>query len=81
MRAKEDTYNDLSFFATQMMGEVARRHSNVENQQDFDRWTKKLELNDPEKFLVRMRNVLDVMAQDNWWVDRDTLRDALPQTA
>jgi hypothetical protein len=81
MRAEEDTHNDLSFFATQMMGEVARRHSNVENQQDFDRWTKKLELDDPEKFLVRMRNVLDVMAQDNWWVDRAALRDALPQTA
>ena len=81
IRAEEDTHNDLSFFATQMMGEVARRHSNVENQQDFDRWTKKLELDDPEKFLVRMRNVLDVMAQDNWWVDRAALRDALPQTA
>jgi hypothetical protein len=81
MRAEEDTHNDLSFFATQMMGEVARRHSNVENQQDFDRWTKKLELDDPDKFLVRMRNVLDVMAQDNWWVDRDALRDTLPQTA
>jgi hypothetical protein len=81
MRAEEDTHNDLSFFATQMMGEVARRHSNVENQQEFDRWTKKLELDDPEKFLVRMRNVLDVMAQDNWWVDRAALRDALPQTA
>ncbi len=79
MRAQEDTHNDLSFFATQMMGEVARRHSNVEDQQDFDQWTEKLELNDPSKFLVRLRNVVDVMAQDDWWVDRDQLRESLPE--
>jgi hypothetical protein len=78
MRASEDTHNDLSFFATQMMGDVARRHSQVETQEQFDQWKKRLELDEPEKFLVRLRNVLDVMAQDDWWVDRDALRDTLP---
>lgn len=79
LRADEDSHNDLSFFATQMMGEVARRHSDVANQQQFDAWSKKLELDQPEKFLVRLRNVLDVMAQDNWWVDREAIRASLPQ--
>jgi hypothetical protein len=79
IRADDDKHNDLSFFATQMMGEVARRHSNIETQQEFDIWTRKLELDNPEKFLVRLRNVLDVMAQDDWWVDRDALRATLPQ--
>ena len=78
MRANDDTHNDLSFFATQMMGDVARRHSQIETQEQFDLWTKKMELDDPAKFLIRLRNVIDVMAQDDWWVDRDTLRDALP---
>lgn len=78
MRASEDTHNDLSFFATQMMGDVARRHSQVETQEQFDQWKKRLELDDPEKFLIRLRNVLDVMAQDGWWIDRDALRDTLP---
>lgn len=78
MRADENNHNDLSFFATQMMGEVARRHSDVKDQEEFDDWSKKLELNEPEKFLVRLRNVIDVMAQDNWWVDRDALRDSIP---
>lgn len=78
MRAGEDTHNDLSFFATQMMGDVARRHSQIESQDQFDLWTKKLELDDPAKFLVRLRNVIDVMAQDDWWVDRDALRATLP---
>lgn len=79
MRAKYEAHNDLSFFATQMMGEVARRHSNIDNQAEFDAWTKKLELDDPGKFLVRLRNVVDVMAQEDWWVDRDALRAKLPE--
>ncbi len=78
MRADETSHNDLSFFATQMMGDVARRHSNIQNQSEFDAWSQKLELDDPEKFLVRLRNVIDVMAQDNWWVDREALRALLP---
>jgi len=79
-RASDDTHNDLSFFTTQMMGDVARRHSQIETQEQFDLWTKKLELDDPAKFLVRLRNVLDVLAQDDWWIDRDALRNALPQS-
>ncbi len=79
MRADEDTHNDLSFFATQMMGDVARRHSQIETQDQFDLWTKRMELDDPAKFLVRLRNVVDVMAQDDWWVDRDALRNTLPE--
>lgn len=78
MRASDDTHNDLNFFATQMMGDVARRHSQIESQEQFDLWKKRLELDDPSKFLVRLRNVLDVMAQDDWWVDRDALRETLP---
>ena len=78
MRASDDTHNDLNFFATQMMGDVARRHSQIESQEQFDLWKQRLELDDPSKFLVRLRNVLDVMAQDDWWVDRDLLRETLP---
>lgn len=78
MRASDDTHNDLNFFATQMMGDVARRHSQIESQEQFDLWKQRLELDDPSKFLIRLRNVLDVMAQDDWWVDRDLLRESLP---
>ncbi len=74
LRSDDQDHEDMSFFAMQMMGAVARRHSNIEGQTEFDAWVKRLELDDPTKFLVRLRNVLDVMAQDQWWVDRDTLR-------
>jgi hypothetical protein len=65
------------FFANQLLGKVARRHSGVEDQEQFDFWVNKLELNDPDKFLVRLRNVVDVLVQDDWWVDRDALQEQI----
>ena len=79
MRAKEGRqHDDLSFFASKLLGEVARRHSNVETQEQFDYWVEKLELNDPAKFLPRLRNVVDVMVQEDWWVDREAIWASLP---
>jgi hypothetical protein len=69
----------LLFFAQQLLGRVARRHSAVENQQQFDYWVGKLELNDPDKFLVRLRNVVDVLVQDEWWFDRAALQADIPE--
>jgi len=70
----------LSFFAQQLLGQVARRHSGVESQQQFDLWVERLELNEPDKFLVRLRNVVDVLVQDQWWFDREALQEQIPAT-
>jgi len=78
LRADEDKKDNLLFFANQMLGQVARRHSNVETQEDFEAWIEKMELSDPAKFLVRLRNVVDVLVQDEWWFDRDELQKTLP---
>jgi hypothetical protein len=69
---------NLLFYAGQMLSNVARRHSQVDSQADFEAWMKRLELDDPERFLVRLRNVVDVLVQDEWWIDRDRLREHLP---
>ncbi len=69
---------DLLFFTQQMLGNVARRHSQVENQAQFDYWIEKLELDQPDKFLVRLRNIVDVLVQDDWWFDREALQARLP---
>lgn len=69
----------LMFFTQQLLGRVARRHSEVESQQQFDHWVERLELNDPDKFLVRLRNVIDVLVQDQWWFDRDALQAGITQ--
>jgi len=67
------------FFAQQLLGQVARRHGEVDSQQQFEAWVHRLELDDPDKFLVRLRNVIDVLVQDDWWFDRDALRAHIPE--
>jgi len=71
-------HDDLTFYVNNLIATVARRHSKVESQQQFDYWMEKLELQDPAKFLPRLRNVVDVLVQDDWWVDRDAIWAKLP---
>lgn len=80
LRCEEDSKDkeNLTFFAGQMLGTVARRHSEIESKEQFDFWVEKMELDQPDKFLVRLRNVVDVLVQENWWFDRDELRERLP---
>ena len=78
LRAEGIQRENLMFFANQSLGQVARRHGGVDSQEAFDYWMEKLELNQPEKFLVRLRNVVDVLVQDDWWFDREALRERLP---
>ena len=78
VRAKGTQRENLMFFTSQLLGQVARRHSEVDTQDAFDLWRDRLELREPDKFLVRLRNVIDVLAQDDWWFDRDALRARLP---
>jgi len=80
LRAEREVHENLLFFTNQLMAKVARRHSNIENQTDFQAWVKKLELDSPNDFLGRLAQVLNVMVQDDWWVDRDALRAKLPTT-
>lgn len=78
MRSEGKTHDNLSFFTNNLLGTVARRHSEVNTQEQFDYWVEKLELNDPAKFLPRLRNVVDVMVQEDWWVDRDAIWASMP---
>lgn len=78
IRASGKLQDKLIFFTNQMLGNVARRHSEVESQEQFDFWMDKLELKDPAKFLVRLRNVVDVLVQENWWFDREALQAEIP---
>jgi hypothetical protein len=79
VRAQDKQRDNLLFFTNQMLGQVARRHSQVETQAQFEFWLQRLELSDPEKFLPRLGQVVDVLVSEHWWIDRDALRDALPE--
>lgn len=78
IRAEGRQRENLMFFAAQILGNVARRHGRVQDQQALDRWMERLELREPEKFLVRLRNVVDVLVQGDWWFDRASLQAKLP---
>jgi hypothetical protein len=78
VRAEGKHRDDLMFFTTQLLGAVARRHSGVESTEQLDGWMERLELKDPERFLVRLRNVVDCLVQDDWWFDRAALQERLP---
>jgi hypothetical protein len=78
VRAEGTQRDNLVFFTSQMLSNVARRHSEVDSQEAFDLWRDRLELREPEKFLVRLRNVVDVLVQDQWWFDREALQARLP---
>ena len=78
MRAEGRKQDDLSFYVNNLIATVARRHSDVKAQEQFDYWFEKLELNEPAKFLPRLRNVVDVLVQENWWLDRDAIWAKLP---
>lgn len=78
VRTEGKQHEDLTFFTNSLLATVARRHSNVESQEQFAAWFQRMELNDPEKFLVRMRNVIDVLVQEDWWVDREAIWAKLP---
>jgi hypothetical protein len=78
LRAADRQREDLLFYTNQLLATVARRHSNVHDQEAFSKWFKKLELEDSAKFLPRLRNIVDVLVQDEWWIDRDAIQATLP---
>jgi len=78
LRARDPQREHLLLYANQVLATVARRHSGVDGQQAFNKWIEDMELNDPALFLPRLRNVVDVLVQDDWWFDRDALQAALP---
>ena len=78
LRSEGKQRDNLMLFTNHMLGTVARRHGDVTKQEQFDYWMEKLELNDPAKFLPRLRNVVDVLVQEDWWVDRDAIWASLP---
>ncbi len=79
MRADSTQEEELKLFTAGLLAKVARRHSKVETQAGFEAWVERLELDQPDKFLVRLRNIIDVLVQDAWQFDREALVDALPE--
>ncbi len=78
IRANDESHESLRLFTGGNLARVAKRHSNVNSQIEFELWVERLELDVPEKFLIRLRNVIDVLVQTDWWFDREALQQAIP---
>lgn len=78
LRATGPDRDSLLFFTHQLLGQVARRHSQVEEQEIFDFWVERMALDNPAEFLPRLSKVLDVVTDGDWWFDRDALRAKIP---
>jgi len=78
LRCQGPERDNIGFLTQAMLGRVANRHSGVEDQTAFEQWLERLALNEPQEFLPRLATVVDVLVQDNWWFDRETLRARLP---
>ncbi len=79
LRAKGDQHTSLTFLTVQILGQVAKRHRNITDQQGLDIWMEMLGLNNPDEFLPKLATMLDAMVDGHWWFDRDALRARLPQ--
>jgi len=77
LRATDEEHESLSFLTRNILVKVAELHSGVKSQKELDIWRLKLELNEPEKFLPRMSLVIGAIVEDNWWFDRDKLRELM----
>lgn len=79
LRASDEKHDSITFLTRHLIGQVAKNHSNIQSQEQLDAWMTKLELRDPEVFLPRLSQIVNVMVEDQWWFDRDELRNKLPQ--
>ena len=80
IRAEDDQHKSLTFLTKQLLANVAKEHSGVEDQEGLSLWMERLELLDPGVFLPRLSLVLGaIVPVDEWWFDRDALREKIPQ--
>ncbi len=78
IRSSDEEHDSMTFLAKTILGNVAKRHSNVQTQKEMDAWMFKLELKEPDVFLPRLSLVVNSIVEDNWWFDREELRSRLP---
>lgn len=79
LRAEDKQRDSLLFLTNEMVANVAREHSKVEDEEALNAWMERLGLRDPADFLPKLALVLGaIVPPDEWWFDRDALRDKLP---
>ena len=78
LRADGKEKDDLIFLAKQLVAMVAKRHRNIEDEESIEIWIEMLELNNLDELFARLGKVIDAIAGNSWWFDRELLRSRLP---
>ncbi|MDV3239364.1 MAG: hypothetical protein LOY58_10995 [Gammaproteobacteria bacterium] len=78
LRTEGKDHDSLTFLTSQVLARVAKRHRGIEGEEMINTWIGVLQLNDPGELLPRLGKMLEVMADGDWWYDRDALRARLP---
>ncbi len=78
LRLEGEKRDSVMFLTTNMIAQVAERHSNITDQGQLNFWMDKLEITDPAKFLPKLAQVIDAIVAGDWWFDKDELRSKLP---
>lgn len=80
VRTEGKVHESMTFLTNQMLANVAREHSGIEDQEAMNAWMEKLQLLDPAVFLPRLSLVIGaIVPQEQWWFDRDKLREKIPE--
>ena len=78
LRLEGEKRDSVMFLTTNLIAQVAERHSNVTDQGQLNFWMDKLELNDPGQFLPKLSQVIDAIVAGDWWFDKEELRSKIP---
>ena len=79
LRTEGKEHESLTFFTNQLVAGVAKRHRGIDNDPEMIRmWTEILGLNDVPELLARLGEMLEIIVDGRWWMDRDALRGRLP---
>jgi len=79
LRGEEKQRESLMFLTNEMVANVAKAHSKVEDQEALSAWMERLRLHDPADFLPKLALVIGaIVPAEQWWFDRDALREKLP---
>ncbi len=78
-RAAGQEGENLLFFTSQRLAEVAAQHRNIKSQEEFEIWMAGNEFDNPDSFLPKLSAAVDALAAGTWWIDRDALRATLPE--
>lgn len=80
LRADEKQRESLLFLTNEMVANVARAHSKVDDKEALNAWIERLSLRDPADFLPKLALVIGaIVPAEQWWFDRDALREKLPE--